>query len=319
LQQTPCAQKPESHSFAIAHVVPIGLSVQMLALHMLGATQSAAWVVTVQPVRQAPPAMSQVYLPQGVEVAAPHTPAPSHTRADAAVVVLVQTAAAHCVPLTCLRQAPAPLQVPSLPHVDAAAAGHCEATSGGAPGAIGEQVPTLPAIEQDMQVPVQALLQQTLLTQKFDAQSEPIPDGQDPPIGILPQLMLTQLFPDTQSAAEVVQDILQAPVPHRYGAQGLMVAARHTPAPSHERGDDSVEPVQLAAPQDVLAAYLRHAPAPLHLPSVPHDIAPMSVHCVAGVGAVFAGTGEHVPTDPVKLQLMQVAAHPVLQQTPCSQ
>lgn len=64
---------------------------------------------------------------------------------------------------------------------------------------------------------------------------------------------------------------------------------------------------------------MRQAPAPLHRPSVPHDEAPMSAHCVAGVGAVPAATGEHVPTVPVRLQLLQTAAQPVLQQTPCSQ
>jgi hypothetical protein len=30
-----------------------------------------------------------------------------------------------------------------------------------------------------------------------------------------------------------------------------VVAVRHVPAPSHDRGDDSVEPVQLAAPHAV--------------------------------------------------------------------
>jgi hypothetical protein len=101
--------------------------------------------------------------------------------------------------------------------------------------------------------------------------------------------------------------------------QELVVAARHTPAPSHDRGDDSVDPMQLAAPQAVPTAYFRHAPAPSHLPSVPHVIDPMSVHWVAGVGAVPAGTGEQVPTLPVRLHAWQEAAHPVLQQTPCWQ
>ena len=96
---------------------------------------------------------------------------------------------------------------------------------------------------------------------------------------------------------------------------GLVVAARHVPMPSHERGADSVEPVQLAAPQFVPAAYLRQAPLPSHLPSVPHDVPPMSVHCVAGVGAVPAATGAHVPV----AQVMQAAAQPVLQQIPPSQ
>ena len=46
-----------------------------------------------------------------------------------------------------------------------------------------------------MQVPVHALLQQTLLTQKLDAQSEFSPDEHVPPTGILPQLMVTHVFP----------------------------------------------------------------------------------------------------------------------------
>jgi hypothetical protein len=142
-------------------VEPVGLSVQAFALQMFGATQSE---LTVQPMRQTGAVASQVYRPQDVVVAAAQTPAPLHSRADVAVEP-VQLGAAHCVPLTCLRHAPAPSQVPSFPQVDAAAAVHCAATSGGSPGAIGEQVPTLPASVHDIHVPVQAALQQTLFTQ----------------------------------------------------------------------------------------------------------------------------------------------------------
>jgi hypothetical protein len=74
-------------------------------------------------------------------------------------------------------------------------------------------------------------------------------------------------------------------------------------------------PVQLAPAHDVPAGYFWHAPAPSHLPVVPHEVPPMSVHWVAGVGAVFAATRVHVPV----AQVMQVAAQPVLQQTPPSQ
>ena len=182
----------------------------MLALQMLGATQSVAAVV--QLVRQAPAVVSQVYFPHGLDVAAPQTPAPLQVRADRATVALEHIGAAHWVPLTCLRHAPAPSQVPSLPHVDAAAARHCEATSGGAPGAIGEHVPTLPVSEHDMHVPVQALLQQTLLTQNPDSQSELVPLGQAPPIGILPQLLLTHVLPVVHWVV-AVQVVRHAAVP----------------------------------------------------------------------------------------------------------
>ena len=43
------------------------------------------------------------------------------------------------------------------------------------------------------------------------------------------------------------------------------------------------------------------------------------MHCVAGVGAVPAGTAEQVPTMPDSAQLLQVAEQASLQQTPCSQ
>src|SRR4051812_42450811 len=100
----------------------------MLALQMFGATQSVAAVMQV--VRHAFAVVSQVYLPHGLDVAAPQTPAPSQVRGDSAVVAFMHVGGAHCVPLTYLRHAPAPLQVPSLPHVDAAAAAHCDATRG---------------------------------------------------------------------------------------------------------------------------------------------------------------------------------------------
>jgi hypothetical protein len=104
-----------------------------------------------------------------------------------------------------------------------------------------------------MHVPVQALLQQTLLTQKLDAQSEFIPDGHMPPIGILPQLMFVQVLPLVHSV-DVEHVVRHAFVPQVKGAHGLVVAARHVPIPSQVRGDESVDPVQLAAPQFVPAA-----------------------------------------------------------------
>ena len=208
LQQYPCAQKPESHSLGVVHAVPIGFSVQRLALQMFGATQSAA---AVQLARQADVRGSHVYAPHELVVAAAHTPAPLHTRADVAVDP-VQERATHSVPLTCLRHAPAPSHVPSLPQVDAAAAGHCEATRGGSPTSIGLHVPTLPVSEHDWQVPVQAVLQQMLFTQCPDWQSVSNPDGHDPPIGILPQLMATQVLPVVQSVV-AVHVVLHAPVP----------------------------------------------------------------------------------------------------------
>jgi len=60
LQQYPWAQKPESHSVGIVQAVPIGFNVQLPALQMLGATQSAS---AVQVARHAVPAASHLYFP----------------------------------------------------------------------------------------------------------------------------------------------------------------------------------------------------------------------------------------------------------------
>ena len=200
-QQRPCAQKPELHSPAAVHVAPIGLSEQPLPLQMFGATQCAS---IEQLFLQTPFVVSHWNARQDCVVAAAQTPAPSHS-CGGLYVDPVHDAATHCVPVTCLRHAPAPLHVPSLPQVDATAAGHWLATTGGAPAATGEHVP----VPQLMHVPVHAELQHTPCTQKPDAQSDPTPDGHRPPMGILPQLMATHVLPVTHSLV-IVHDVRQA-------------------------------------------------------------------------------------------------------------
>jgi len=203
-QQRPCAQKPELHSAAAVHVAPIGLSEHVVPLQMFGDTQCAS---VEHVLRQMPAVVSHWNATQDCVVAAAQAPAPSQS-CGGLYVDPVHDAATHCVPITCLRQAPAPLHVPSLPQVDAAAAGHWPATTGGAPAETGEHVPVLHA----MHVPVHAVLQHTPCTQKPDAQSVPTPDGHRPPMGILPQLMATHVLPVTHSlvAAHVVRHAVPA-------------------------------------------------------------------------------------------------------------
>jgi len=208
-QQMFCAQMPLAQSPFAPQVLPLGRFTQTPMTQTLGDTQS---VSTLQVLRHAPvPHTNGSHIDV---VAVWQVPVPLQVRPDVNVEP-VQAAAAQLVPAAYRRQAPAPLQVPSLPQVDAAAIGHCDAVTGALPAAIGVHVPMLVAIAQDMQVPAHMLLQQTPSTQNPDAQSVPTPDGQSPPIGILPQLMFTQELPDTQSAAAVVHDVLQAAVPHR--------------------------------------------------------------------------------------------------------
>ena len=65
----------------------------------------------------------------------------------------------HDVPAGCKAQAPAPLQVPLVPHVDAACVAHSE--SGSIPSATIVHVPLVMTMLHASQVPAQSLLQQT--------------------------------------------------------------------------------------------------------------------------------------------------------------
>jgi hypothetical protein len=58
---------------------------------------------------------------------------------------------------------------------------------------------------------------------------------------------------------------------------------------------------------------------PLQNPLVPHVVAPASIHWVAGVGAVPAGTLVQVPGDAASAHDWQVPVHAVAQHTPCAQ
>ena len=64
---------------------------------------------------------------------------------------------------------------------------------------------------------------------------------------------------------------------------------------------------------------MRQAPAPLHIPSVPHDVLAVIGHWVATTGASPGPIGLQVPIVVARLHAMHVPAQPVLQQTPCWQ
>ena len=138
-----------------------------------------------------------------------------------------------------------------MPQVEAAVIVHWVAGVGACPAAMGEQVPAVPVRAHDMQVPAQALLQQTPWAQNPDAQA--VPAVQRAPGGSLPQLLLTQELGETQSVF-FEQVVMQAPVPHSNGSHMTVVAARQVPAPSQVRAWVSVEPVHDAAAPQVFPA-----------------------------------------------------------------
>jgi hypothetical protein len=112
-QQTPCAQKPDRHSPPTPQATPAAFWAQLPPMQVNGGTQSAS---TVQVLRQAP--APQAYGSHMDVVAVWQVPLPLHERVEVSVEP-AQVAAAHCVPEAYTRHAPAPLQEPSVPQVDA--------------------------------------------------------------------------------------------------------------------------------------------------------------------------------------------------------
>jgi len=136
-------------------------------------------------------------------------PVPLQVRAGVNVVP-EQLAATHTVPLAYSRQAPPPSHVPSAPQVEAPLSAHCP--SGSSPAGTSKQVPALPVIAHDRQVPVQAVRQQTPCSQKPLEHS--FAAVHDAPLARLPQLPPLQTLGATQSAsvAQVARHV--PPVPH---------------------------------------------------------------------------------------------------------
>lgn len=91
-----------------------------------------------------------------------HAPPPSH-RAAKVSVPATHDPGRHTVLAGYLRQAPAPSHVPSRPQDAEPSSAH--SPRGSVPGAAGTQVPARSGMAQDMQVPEQALSQQSPSTQ----------------------------------------------------------------------------------------------------------------------------------------------------------
>jgi len=134
-------------------------------------------------------------------------------------VALAQLATPQAVPGPHLRQAPAPSQVPSFPQLVVAEAVQSLCTS--VPDTAGAHCPTVPTPSQVMQVPVQAVSQQTPSTQKPLWQS-PVPPQAVPFVSCGRHDPAEQKSPAAQSAFaphEVRHDeALHTYAPHDTGA-----------------------------------------------------------------------------------------------------
>jgi hypothetical protein len=162
-----------------------------------------------QLVAQAAPA--HWYAPHDDVVPALQVPAPLQVEAEVSCA-LVQLAARQTVPAAHLRHAPAPSQVPSVPHVEAADA--VQSLRGLVPGSANLHVPTLFVALHVWQVPVQEVSQQTPSTQWPLAQS--LVSSQVVPFASTgTQAVATQWLPAEQSVFET-HEVTHADAPHAY-------------------------------------------------------------------------------------------------------
>jgi hypothetical protein len=177
------------------------------------------------------------------------------------------------------------------------------------------QVPALPVIAQDLQVPVQAVAQQTPWAQVPELQSALAP--QLAPMGFNPQLPDTQKLPVAQSVSPE-QVVLHWPEePQMKGAQDWLAGEAQVPLPSQRPAKVSAPPVQPALWQATPAGYFSQAPAPSQVPSVPQLDLPVSVQPCRGF--VPRSAGIQLPAVPSPLQETQAPVQAVSQQTPSTQ
>lgn len=156
----------------------------------------------------------------------PATQVPVPLHADAArATPLVQLAPAHTVAAPYLRQAPVPLQVPSLPQLVGPWSLHWFFGSA-APAATGTQRPAEPLSRQEKQLPVQDDSQHTPSAQKFEAHSLAAPHAW--PSGRLPQEPFTQTLGAMQSAL-LAHELPQLDPRHLNGEHDVGVGGTHRP------------------------------------------------------------------------------------------
>jgi hypothetical protein len=225
------------------------------------------WSLVTQLARHAGRAGSQAKPPQGVAAGALHAPLPSHFEA-AVMLPLVQRASAQVTPAAYLWQAPAPLQVPSLPQP--AFPVSLQVLLGSAPPRA-----TLPQMPMELgslhcwQTPLQRALQQTPWVQ--NALPHCSSREQGPPSGSLPHIPPTQLVGATQSSSRV-HTVAQRLPSHLKPPQPRAAGAVQLPALQVLRGVSLLLPaLHVSGAQTVPSAKVWQPPEPSHRPVLPHD------------------------------------------------
>jgi hypothetical protein len=241
LQQTPCWQKPVAHSLLPRQAAPADFFTQVPPMQTKSVPQSLDDVHADRQVPLPPQAKGS----QARVAPARQTPLPSQRRLPLSVPA-VQLVAAHTVLEGYLRQAPAPLQVPSLPQVAAPLSAHWP--SGSWPAGTVEQLPAVPGRAHDLQTPSQTVPQQVPCSQKAELHWSAV--VQALPRGFLPQLPPTQVFGVAQSASvlQVVRHISTVPSQVN-GAQDWVAVGTQAPLPSQREARFMFDPLQVEARQ----------------------------------------------------------------------
>ena len=177
MQQIPCAQKPELQSASAEQPAPIGFLPQLPFRQLFPLVQSA---LPVQLVLHAAPD-PHTYGTHDWAGVAWQVPLPSQRPANVNDEPL-HPALEQMTLVTYFSQAPAPSQLPSVPHV--AAPVSVQSCRGSVPTSAGMQVPTWPTAAQVWQIPEQSIAQQKPSAQKPDRQSDAVVQAW--PVGSVP-------------------------------------------------------------------------------------------------------------------------------------
>lgn len=223
-QQTPCAQKPETHSAPSAHVLPAPLSPHEPFVQTAGAEQSRSLVHAA--LQTLPPHWNGK---QELAAGVTHAPLPSQVEPGVKVVVPgKQLEPAHAVPCAYFWQAP-PWHLPVRPQLAGPLSTQISAGSGVPLGTV-EQVPSAPGSAHDEHAPAQALSQQTPWAQKPVWHS--FATEHEAPRIFLPHELPLHTLGETQFASAVQASKHVLPL-HVYGAHGRESGGAHCPVAVH--------------------------------------------------------------------------------------
>jgi hypothetical protein len=253
---------------------------------------------------------------QSITPGALHVPCPSHVPAVLRRVP-AHDGGTHTVSTPYFAHAPKPSQAPVWPHFAAPLSLQIWRGSG-TPSAIGQQLPARPVKLHDTHGPWHAETQHAPSAQKPDAHSSPL--AQLEPFILRPHVPFMHMTPVAQSALDA-----HAPKQscffrsHENGTHSFASPGVQAPAPSHVLMFVTAAPSQVPGTHTVPLTYLRHAPCPSQVPSLPHVATSDFGHVDDARGDNPAGTNEHTPIEPATSQRLHVSVQAPSQQTPSTQ